>query len=200
MPAHSSQHAIFLQRLLILTFLSGSIIYSLSLLEYTFFHLTGKSVLPVSHTYSTLTEEQWLSEIRRCQSPLFAATAQVTEQPGIPIRARCGRYWPFYSYQVELPASSWIPGAFVLYEGESEEAKLARESFITQMQGAHGGFALLALFILGMSGRAIWQWVANRNEEAAYRNAFHAFVSSALMVAAFTGLMFFVDPTFGLGW
>lgn len=196
---HTSQ-ATVLRRLLILVFLTGGLMYSVSLLEYTLFHLTGWSPWPVETRYATLSREQWHAEIERCQSPLFASSGTTTAEAGLPIRARCGRFWPFYYHQIEVPASSWIPGAFVDYDGETEADRLARENFIHRMRVIHGGFALVALFVLGMALRALWFWARTRDEEAAYRSGFQAFVSSFLMVAAFTGLMFFNDPTFGLGW
>lgn len=174
--------------------------YSFSLIEYTFFHLSGHSPWPIERNYTHLSEDEWRQELFTCQSPLFAATGITTERAGDPILARCGRYWPFFHYQVRLPASSWIPGAFVIPPEESTSDLAARESFISQMQAIHGGFTLVAVFVIGLNLWAIFQGLVRKNEEAAYKAAFQGFFSSLLMMAGFTGLMFFVDPTFGLGW
>lgn len=200
MTENTGKQATILRRLLILVFIIGGLMYSFSLLEYTLFHLTGYSPWPIDRQYTTLNEAEWRQEILTCQSPLFAAMGVTTEQAGLPILARCGRFWPFYHYQVKLPASSWIPGAFVIHASETSEDIAAREAFVMQMRAIHGGFALVAIFVLALNLWSLFQGLSRKNEEAAYKAAFQGFISSLLMMAGFTGLMFFVDPTFGLGW
>ncbi|WP_020410126.1 hypothetical protein [Hahella ganghwensis] len=200
MTEATSQHANVLRRLLFLVFMYAGIAYGLSLLEYTLFNLTGWSPVSVARSVQVTTPDDIDLEFRQCGSPLFAANAVTTESVDQPILARCGRFWPFYYHTIEINAHPLIPGAFIEFKDESDEAKTAREDFILKMQVINGGFAVVSLFILGLCGMAIYRFVVKRDEEGAYKTGFHAFISSFLMLACFTGLMFFVDPTFGYGW
>ncbi len=195
-----SRQANILRRLLFLVFMYAGFAYGLSLLEYTTFNLTGWSPVSIARSVEVTAPEDINREFNECGSPLFAANAVTTEAAGVPILARCGRFWPFYYHTIEISAHPLIPGAFILYEQETAEARAAREDFILKMQVVNGGFALVSVFILVLCGMAVYRFVAKRDEEAAYKTGFHAFISSFLMLACFTGVMFFVDPTFGYGW
>ncbi|WP_369600397.1 hypothetical protein AAIA72_11165 [Hahella sp. SMD15-11] len=199
-PATSpGRQSILLRRLLFLVFAYAGLAYGGSLLEYTLFNLTGKSIVTPERHYTTITKDELVAEFQRCGGPLFGATGQTTA-PNEPMLARCGRYWPFYRHTIELPANPLIPGAFVVTPQESPEARDARESFMSHVSIINGGFALVAALVVGITLMGVYRFVVQKDEEAGYRLTFKAFVSSFLMLAAYTGLMLFVDPTFSMGW
>ncbi|RMF15926.1 MAG: hypothetical protein D6758_08940 [Gammaproteobacteria bacterium] len=198
-PTSPGRQSVILRRLLFIVFVYAGLAYGGSLLEYTLFNLTGSTVATPVRSYTTITPEQIKQEFLQCGSPLFAATG-TTSEPGEMILTRCGRYWPFYRYTVEMPANPLIPGAFVLSGDEADEARAQREQFMNHVSIINGGFALVSCLVLGMTLLAVARFAVRRDEEGAYSLAFKAFVSSFLMLAGYTGFMFFVDPTFRLGW
>ncbi|ABC33454.1 hypothetical protein HCH_06833 [Hahella chejuensis KCTC 2396] len=195
-----SRHGLILKRLLFLVFIYAGLAYGLSLLEYTVFNLTGWSPVSIERSVELRSREEVKKEFDLCGGPLFAANAVVSAREGDPLLARCGRFWPFYHYTIEATAHPLLPGSFILYPDEAPEAATARENFIINMQVVNGGFALVALFVIGLSCFAGYRFLIRKDEEAGYRTAFHGFISSFLMLACYSGVMFLIDPTFSFGW
>ncbi len=195
-----SPGAKILKNLLVFFFLYGAISYSLSLFEYTFFHLSGNALFGVSHTYNTITREEMIEEFHRCDGPLFGANTLETETALTPIVARCGRFWPFYRYSVLIPANNMIPGAFIQDAQEPAEVTQAKRELIRKTTFINYAFLALSTGVMGLALVSAYQFLVRRREERGFKWAFHAFVSSLLMTVTFVGVMFFVDPVFSLGW
>lgn len=188
-----------IRRLLIFFFVLGSLAYSLSLIEYGAFRLTGKAWLGVHQSFDTLSEEQLKQQFLTCGTHLLGAGG-VVHQAGEPMVARCGRFWPFYRYSIQLPAHPMIPGALIAYAEEPAAIRDARTRLIDNVRLLSAAWMGLSVLVIGLAATAGWQLIARRDEDKAYRWAFQAFASSVLMVLAYVGLMFWIDPHFGLGW
>lgn len=174
-----------LQFLLIGLFLYGSFSYSLSLLEYTWFQTQGTAVLGVSESYSQLTIPQRATLNDACSSHLLpAAGIELTAQDERVV-LRCGRFWPFHRYSIEVPND---PVSMDLTNDNTRTIYLINMIWL----GVSAG-------VLGLAGFTVYK-VVRRDESGAYRWSLVAFASSILMVALYVGLMFWADPHFGLGW
>lgn len=196
----NSKYAHILKILLVFFFVYGGLSYSLSLMEYTWFHLSGKAVFGVEQRITQIDRDGMIAEFNRCGGPLFAASTLETEQAGDLITVRCGRFWPFYQYSLELPANPYIPGAFIKNADEPNEIQSKKADLIEQLSTINLCFFVLGTVVLGMALAAAFAFVVQKNQAKGYKRAFHSFVSSILMVVSYTGIMFFVDPMFGLGW
>ncbi|PID42278.1 MAG: hypothetical protein CSB48_10855 [Proteobacteria bacterium] len=197
---NQSSSAKILKNLLVFFFLYGAVSYSLSLAEYTFFHLSGKALFGVERSHESLSREKMIEELHLCGGPLFGANTIETENALDPIVARCGRFWPFYHYSVILPANNMIPGAFIKNPEEPAEVTEAKHHLIRNTTVVNLAFLLLSVIVTGLAGFSAYQFIVKKQDEKGFKWAFHAFVSSLFMMVAFVGIMFFVDPVFSLGW
>lgn len=197
---NGSPGAKILKNLLVFFFLYGAISYSLSLFEYTFFHLSGNALFGVSQTYPHISQEEMIAEFHRCGGPLFGANTLETPHALDPIVARCGRFWPFYRYSVVIPANNMIPGAFIQDPQEPQEVTAAKQALIKKTRFINIAFLSLSVGVLALALVSAFQFLIRREEEKGFKWAFHAFISSLLMTLTFVGIMFFVDPVFSLGW
>lgn len=189
-----------LRTLIILLFIYGGFCYSLSLLEYTWFQATGKPVFGVSERYESFTDEQLKQAFLSCGTHLMAATGVTTEQAGDPIVVRCGRFWPFYNYAIEVPAHPWIPGALIEYADEPEAITKSRDQLVQNVRLTSYAWMALAAAVFGLSSVTLYQYAVRRDQDAAFRWAFQTFISSLLMMGTYVGFSFWIDPLFKYGW
>ena len=187
------------RKMLVFIFAIGALLYGTSLAEYCLYHLTGTTPFPVDKVYTQISDEALKQEFLTCKAPLFGASSR-SATAGEPMLARCGRFWPFYYYTVELPASSRVPGAFIAYEGETPSDKQQREAFMRRMTFIHGGFLIVSLGVIGLAVFGLYTYVVREDAWRGYRFTMQAFISSFFMMGGFVGLLFFSDPTAGLGW
>lgn len=189
-----------LRTLIILLFIYGGFTYSLSLMEYTWFQATGEPVFGVSQSYDSLTDQQLGQAFLNCGTHLVAATGVATEEIGDPIVVRCGRFWPFYRYSLEVPAHPKIPGALITYEDEPAHITEAREKLTQNVRLTSYAWMALAAGVFGLSVTTLYQFAVRRDQDKAFKWGFQTFISSLLMMATYVGFSFWIDPLFRLGW
>lgn len=174
-----------LQFMLIGLFLYGSFSYSLSLLEYTWFQTQGTAVLGVKESYSSLTAPRWARLNEECSSHLLPAAGIELTPEDERVVLRCGRFWPFHRYSIEVPND---PISMDLTNDNTDTIYLINMIWL-----------VLSATVLGLAGYTVYR-IVRRDESGAYRWSLVSFASSILMVALYVGLMFWADPHFGLGW
>ncbi|MCP5207966.1 MAG: hypothetical protein H7A01_12220 [Hahellaceae bacterium] len=189
-----------LKNLLVFFFLYGAGSYSISVFEYTYFNLTGKALFGIQASHVEITRDELIEEFNRCDGPLFGANSLETENELDMIVVRCGRYWPFYRYSLELPATNMIPGAFIKNPQESPDVAEAKSNLIRNTTVVNGAFLCMSVMVFLMAVFAAYIFAIKKDEEKGYKWSFHAFVSSILMTVTLTGILFLVDPLFSLGW
>lgn len=189
-----------LRTLIILLFIYGGFSYSLSLMEYTWFQATGEPVFGVTARYQTLSEGELSQAFLDCGTHLMGATGVSTAEVGEPIVVRCGRFWPFYRYSLEVPAHPKIPGALIRYEDEPPEITDARHKLVENVRMASFAWMALALGVFSLSLTTLYQFAIRRDQDKAFRWGFQTFISSVLMMATYVGFSFWIDPLFRFGW
>ena len=194
------KNARVLRVLITLLFIYGGISYSLSLMEYTWFQATGNPVLGVSEQYQNFSENELNQAFLDCGTHLMGSTGVVTAEVGQPIVVRCGRFWPFYRYSLEVPAHPKIPGALIRYESEPEEITAARHELAENVRMTSYAWFALAVGVFGLSLVTLYQFAVRRDQEKAFRWGFQTFISSILMMSTYVGLSFWIDPLFRFGW
>lgn len=189
-----------LRTLIIILFTYGGFSYSLSLMEYTWFQATGEPVFVVSERYESLTDEQLGQAFLNCGTHLLGATGVPTENVGDPIVVRCGRFWPFYRYSLEVPAHPKIPGALIRYADEPQDITEARQQLVQNVRLTSYAWMALAAGVFGLSAVTLFQFAVRRDQDKAFKWGFQTFISSLLMITTYVGFSFWVDPLFRLGW
>lgn len=189
-----------LRTLLIILFIYGGVSYSLSLIEYTWFQASGEALFGVEEHYESMTEEQLQQAFRECGTHLMGATGVATEDIGTPIVVRCGRFWPFYRYSLEVPALPQIPGALIRYDSEPPQITQSRTMLTGDVRLASYAWMALAVVVLGLSFVSLYHFAVRRDPERAFRWGFQAFLGSVLMLATYIGFSFWIDPMFRFGW
>lgn len=189
-----------LRNLLVFFLLYGASSYSISLFEYTYFNLTGTTIFGIQKSFDHLRRDELIDEFKRCGGPLFGANALETEKEFDKIIVRCGRFWPFYRYSLEMPATDMIPGAFIKNPDEPETVTQTKETLIQNTFIINGAFFIISIVVFSISVFSAYTFTVKKDEEKGFKRAFHAFVSSFIMTVTFVSMMFFVDPIFSLGW
>lgn len=189
-----------LRTLIIALFIYGGFSYGLSLMEYTWFQATGNPVFGVSERYQSLTENQLDQAFLNCGTHLMGATGVTTESVGDPIVLRCGRFWPFYRYSLEVPAHPKMPGALIRYQEEPPEITEARESLVEKVRLTSYAWMVLAFGVVVLSAITFYHFAIRRDQDQAFKWGFQTFISSILMMATYVGFSFWIDPLFRLGW
>ncbi|QCF24668.1 hypothetical protein [Hydrocarboniclastica marina] len=186
--------------LLILLFVYGGISYSLSLMEYTWFQATGEPVFGASEHYEEFDENQLRQAFLECGTHLMGASGITTPEAGTLIYVRCGRFWPFYRYSLQVPAHPKIPGALITYEDEPDSISESRAELVKSVRLASFAWMGLALGVLGLSLTTLYHFAIRRDSEKAFKWGFQTFISSLLMMATYIGFSFWIDPLFRYGW
>lgn len=189
-----------LSLILIGLFLYGGFSYSLSLLEYTFFQVSGQPVFGVTQTYTQMSDTQRKQLIRDCGTQLMGANGMAAVPSGSSVVVRCGRFWPFYRYSLRVPASPAIPGVDV-------KAPAAAPGKPTSALINHSSVRLLnyvtfvlAILLFATSTFASWQIVRRKDERKARRWSLRAFAGSMIVVATYMGMTAWMTPDFAMGW
>lgn len=194
------KNARVLRILITLLFIYGGVSYSLSLMEYTWFQATGNPVFGVSERHETFSEQQLKQAFLECGTHLMGATGVPTANAGDPIVVRCGRFWPFYHYSLEIPAHPNIPGALITYEDEPEEITETRAKLVQNVRLTSFAWMALGAAVFGLSMVSLYHFAIRRDTEKAFRWGFQTFISSILMMGTYVGFSFWIDPMFRFGW
>lgn len=166
-PGKTLKNARVLRTLIILLFIYGGFSYSLSLMEYTWFQATGDPMFGVSERYETVSDDQLSQLFLNCGTHLMGATGVATEEVGDPIVIRCGRFWPFYRYSLEVPAHPKIPGALITYEDEPQDITEARQKLSQNVRLTSFAWMALAAAVFGLSVTTLYHFALKRDQEKA---------------------------------
>jgi hypothetical protein len=114
---------------------------------------------------------------------------------------RCGRFWPFYHYSVQVPADPAFPGIEVAgRDSADDEVRSSAPAYVGTARFINYVTMVLSVALVAASTLALYQVVGRRNEQAAHRWSLRAFVASVLLVAAYLGMMAWATPHFAMGW
>lgn len=189
-----------IRTLLILLFIYGGISYSLSLIEYTWFQATGEPVFGATEQYQSFDDNQLREAFLECGTHLMGATGVTTPAVGTPVYVRCGRFWPFYRYSLQVPAHPKIPGALITYDSEPAAISQSRQELVSSVRLASYAWMGLAVAVLGLSLLTLYHFAVRRDSERAFKWGFQTFISSLLMMITYVGFSFWIDPFFRYGW
>ncbi|MFE8070254.1 hypothetical protein QQM79_04275 [Marinobacteraceae bacterium S3BR75-40.1] len=188
-----------LRTILTLFFIYGGLSYGLSLLEYNSFLITGKAVFGVQQRYDSLSEDQLKQAFLDCGTHLMGATGVNVSASGEPVVVRCGRFWPFYRYSLEVPAQPEIPGVLIASEDQPPGMAQAHARLVHQVRLVAIAWMTLSVLISAMALYALWL-LYRRDLARSLRWGTRAFVSSVLMTLLYLAVMFAVNPLFRYGW